>query len=150
MESLIALGAFALATAVIAWRARGSTLSQLPLLPGESILFDEDGIEVTQDSRREVRYPRCRVRVTTQRVIVAQKILRRDDHALRFVFHVPSSGPTSLKGVYVTSHLQPQQIRLDLDHSRIEMPLGSSALTQNQTVRFQTRRPEDWRARLRA
>ena len=146
--NLFILGLFVLALIFIASRARDSVLSKLELSPGESILFEEDGVKVYQLANEDIYFKNCRIRVTDQRLIIAQKFWGRDKYALRFVFHVPSVGDTSLRGLYVTSHLQDEQILIDAVKGEIRMPLGNSVLTETQLVVISTSRVADWRARL--
>ena len=147
----VVLGLFVAGILAIAWMARNSTLEKLPALEGEVQRFELGGVEVyTRGAPNKSRMGRCVVRVTDRRLIVAQPNLIGGTHALRYVFHVPSRGETSLSGVYVTTHLQPEQIQLDEGAGEVRLPMGDSSLTVHQKVILQVSDMAPWRAWLAA
>ena len=143
--------------------ARDSYLSKLPLHAGEHVVFEDTGATVTQSNTRQpknvwvwrggnnagsggglrrqrvFKYPEtllnCRVRLTTHRIIVAQKVLAQDRWFLRYVFNVGVKGDTSMSGMYITSYVRPRDILVRPDPGRgidagtVELPLGSGLLT---------------------
>ncbi len=84
---VIALIVFFCLMVVLAFLYRNSTLQKLPFLPGEEILFEEDKVTVRQGGAPGTALFRgCRVRVTSRRIIIAQKVpFRKAYHVLRHV-----------------------------------------------------------------
>ena len=159
--NLLILGLFVLALAWISLRARHSTLSTLAPLPGESTVFEEDGVLVTLRNSGATTdrwtfkngpsslVPTDIVRVTDQRIIVAQRLKGRDDPQLRYVFHVPGGGvTTSLEGVYVTTHLDEDRICIDYVKKEVRLPLGDTFATRGKEAVIPTDRLSDWQQRL--
>ena len=126
---------------------RGSYLSKVALLEGEEILFEEDGLGVYTLAGRlgeDTHFLNCRVRVTNRRLIVGQKALFQKKWVLRYVFHIPGEGDTSLSGFYVTSYLSVDDVTVDVEKGEVRLPLGNSLLTRSQRVVFKTARAEDY------
>ena len=137
----IVFGLFLLLLAFVIYNGRKSYLDKVPYLPGESIVFEEKGVRVFQDDNC---YDPCLIRLTTKRLIVAQKIALRNRFKIWFIFHIPSEGKTSIDGMYVTSHLQTKDVTLDKASSEIRLPLGNTFLTQSQRVRICTKHPDKY------
>jgi|GEM_PF-710271 len=72
---------------LIALFYRKALLSRLPVLPGETILGEEDEVAVYETGGpRTMCYNRCRIRLTDSRIIIAQKMLfPRNAFHLRYV-----------------------------------------------------------------
>ncbi len=76
---------FVLATIVLILRYRKGSLEQLSLHPGEILLLEENDLRVEHHQDGVVVYPRCCVRLTTQRILVASPHHLQSSHKLRFL-----------------------------------------------------------------
>jgi len=78
---------FVVAMVIIAVGSRKSTLEDLPWLSGEVVRLEEGPLRVTQGARgrRQTVFVRCVVRVTDQRIVVAQEAMLARKRALRVV-----------------------------------------------------------------
>ncbi|KIG19467.1 hypothetical protein DB30_02748 [Enhygromyxa salina] len=136
----------------VAWG--GSTLSKLALASDERVLFELEGITVSQHSAGGVtNFIRCVVRVTDRRIIVAQKALLAKDPALRFVItHAGVAGDaelgTTLKTGYISCTVAPSEIQTKLNKAgqHIWIPLRGGAIVGEQSLRFLVPDLEPWRA----
>ncbi len=90
---LIAILVFVLGAAIFAVLQRNNYLEKLPLEPGEKILFEDPHakFEAKGGAGRWQRYPWGFIRVTNQRIILAQGGILGKKHVLRFI--VVYSGP---------------------------------------------------------
>ncbi|HOP29409.1 MAG TPA: hypothetical protein P5120_09155 [Spirochaetota bacterium] len=145
--NLIIILIFIAAMFFIAILYRNSTLDKLPMLPGETVIFEEKSVRVEQaGSPRSTIFINCIVRVTDRRIIVAQKLfLRKDKYALRHVISYSSGADeTDLKTTFAKGYLNFSVRRDDVkieregekDFIRIDIP--ESVLTRRQYVRFST------------
>lgn len=93
---LVAVIIFFILLIIVAFLYRNSTLQKLAPLPGEEILFEEEGVSVTQAGTPQgTLFKNCVVRVTSRRIIIAQKVpFRKNYHVLR---HVISYGAVNDK-----------------------------------------------------
>jgi len=144
---VIALIVFFSLMIVVALMYRNSTLQKLPFLPGEEILFEEDKVSVTQGgSPSSALFKGCTVRVTTRRIIVAQKVpFRKAYHVLR---HVISYGAinddtqldkTLVKGYLIfAQHLYNMKLEDKGEEVLIHIPIPESVLTKGQYIEFKT------------
>ncbi len=74
---------------------RRSSLSRLPVVPGEIVVCEERGIAVDEKRTRWYRYGSCLVRLTDKRLVIAQKLpLAKSAYLLRFVidYNAPEPG----------------------------------------------------------
>ena len=145
--NLIIIIAFITAMLFIAILYRNSTLDKLPMLPGETAIFEEKGVRVEQaGSPQSTIFINCIVRVTDRRIIIAQKLfLRKDKYALRHVIsYSRGADETDLKTTFAKGYLNFSVRRDDVkierdgekDFIRIDIP--ESVLTRRQYIRFNT------------
>lgn len=154
---IIAVIIFFVIMVIIVFLYRNSTLEKLPLLPGEEILFEEQGVEVSQAGAPQTAvFKNCMVRVTTRRIIIAQKVpMRKNYHVLR---HVISYGAVddeteldkSLRRGYLVmaQHLSELIYKDDGGEVLIRIPIPESLLTKGQYIEFRTTHVEDFRKLL--
>lgn len=72
----IVAGVMIVVMLIIGRRFKNSTLDKLTLLPDEKILFEDEATKViAQTGPQPTMFPRCLVRVTNQRIIIAQHTL---------------------------------------------------------------------------
>ncbi len=109
---------------LIGRKFKNATLDKLALLSGEKILFEtEAGKVVSQTGPRPMMFPRCFVRVTNKRIIVAQHTLFEKKNAvlpLRYVINYAATaedpnksgyGGGALKTGYITLTTTVEQIQ---------------------------------------
>lgn len=132
---------------------RKSTLKHLAMMPDEAILFEETGVRVEQaGSPRSVRFPKCIVRVTNHRIIIAQKTLFGNTMVLRHVITYDRYAKntdlraTLTKG-YLVMQITPSQVKLEETEgkTRITITIPESALTKGQYITYGTQYPEQYR-----
>lgn len=150
--NVIILTIFFAVLVFMAFFFKNSTLDRLPFLPGETVLFEENGIRVEQSgSPRSAVFINCIVRVTDLRIIIAQKILFSGKYALRHVifFNRPSvikDTGVSIKKGYLIFAVPVTAVRVeDAGEScviRIDIP--ESMLTKNQYISFRTSMKNDY------
>ncbi len=87
---------------------RGAYLEKLPLLPGETILYEEHGIHFEALGRRGPSYyPMATVRVTNQRIITSQRpLFARRSHQLHHVIYYTGAEPFAAPGSYLKQALK--------------------------------------------
>jgi len=144
--NMIIIIIFFVALVFVALLYRNSTLDKLPLLTGEKVLFEENGVRVEQGgSPRSVIYINCIIRITDMRIIIAQKMLLSGKYALRHVFLFSGlSDSTDLKTTLSKGYLNMTIHKSDVKVSdsdgtciiRIDIP--ASALTRNQYITYKT------------
>lgn len=150
--NMIVFGIFFFILIVIAVAYRNSTLDKLPLLAGEKILFEESGVRVEQDGSPEsVIFINCIVRVTDQRIIVAQKMLLSKKYALRHVISYKGiSESTSLKATFKKGYLNIAitesnfSITESGNSSTVRIDIPESALTWKQFIVYKTSRKDEY------
>ena len=150
--NLIVFGIFICILIIIAAAYRNSTLDKLTLLQGEKILFEENGVRVEQGGSPEsVIFINCIVRVTDQRIIIAQKTLLSKSYVLRHVIkYNGASESTSLKATFKKGYLNITITGANLKvidtegicTIRIEIP--ESALTWKQFIVYKTSRKGEY------
>ncbi len=80
---------------------KNATLEKIGLMPGEKILLEEANIKIVScTSPRTVIFPRSVIRLTNQRIMIAQKPLFGSGTGLRFVvqYNSKSELPTGYGG----------------------------------------------------
>jgi hypothetical protein len=128
---------FIIVMIIISRKWKKNTLDTIELLPGERALFDDDcRVEMQVGPSRE-NFRRARVRVTNQRLIVAQRGMGKKDWFLvRYVIHhLGRSAPEGIGGGalrtgYVTYSTIPQNMSVVDDDGpclRIE-PYGDAPM----------------------
>lgn len=157
VEYYVIIG-FAAAMAAVAVLFRHSTLDKLPFLPGEEVLFEEDGVRVEQaHPRRTVVFLRCLVRVTNYRIITAQHALLSKKKPLRHVaaYRGPAGEgvdlPKTLGKGFVVVSLNKDRIRLETRNEKpvVVIPLDGSILTEGQSAVIYTKNMDAFRDLLK-
>lgn len=131
---------------------RKSTLDKLEKLPGEEILFEEEGIRVEQaGAPRTAVFMNCIVRVTGRRIIIAQKMLFGKTYALRHViiydvYSDETDLAQSLRKGYLNFEVTRSKVKIERDSERclITIPIPASALTGNQYVQYETGKGDEY------
>ena len=138
---------------VLAVLYRKSTLKHLAMMPDETILFEETGVTVEQaGSPRSVRFPKCIVRVTNHRIIIAQKTLFGNTMVLRHVITYDRYAKntdlraTLTKG-YLVMQITPAQVQLEEQSgkTKVTITIPESSLTKGQHICYRTQYPEQYR-----
>ncbi len=150
--NLIVFGVFFCILIIIAAAYRNSTLDKLTLLQGEKILFEENGVRVEQEGSPEsVIFINCIVRVTDQRIIIAQKTLLSTTYVLRHVINYKGvNESTSLKVTFKKGYLNMTITESNFriiesgDSCTIRIEIPESALTWKQFIVYKTSRRSDY------
>lgn len=118
----IAAGIIIIVMILLGRRFKNSTLDKLPLLPGEKILFEDEVKKVIeQTGPQPMMFPRCFVRVTNQRIIIAQHTLfggKSSRLPIRYVIYFGKRadstgyGGGALKTGYVTFTTVKEKIKI--------------------------------------
>ena len=147
---LVAFGVFALLAVVFGLAWKGTTLSKLELGPEERVLFELEGLTVDRDSLGgKSRSPNSVVRVTNERIIIAQRALLTKDPLLRYVLSYSgcqSEGAglvATLKSGYLSCEIDPAEIRED--SSAVVFPLRGGAIVGASSVRVPVEDLGPWR-----
>jgi hypothetical protein len=134
---------------LIAFFYRNATLDKLVSLPDETTLFEEDGIAVEQrGTPRMTYYGKCRIRITSKRIIIAQKmLLMKNRYMLRFVISFSSDAPapdlkTILKKGYYITNTQKNKIIFNPDDKGYT--LISFPVSKRWTIQFTTKAGSDY------
>jgi len=149
---LIAVLGFVALMVIYAILTRKSTLDKLEKLPGEETLFEEEGVRVEQaGAPRTAVFINCIVRVTSRRIIIAQKVLLGKTYALRhvIVYDVYSDETDlaqSLRKGYLNFEVTRSKVKIERDSGKclITIPIPASALTGNQYVQFETGKGDEY------
>ena len=150
---IIILCVFFLTLAGIALFYRKSTLDKLAPLPGETVLWEESGVDVTQvGAPRTAFFHSCVVRLTDRRVIIAQKVpLTRKTHYLRAVIEHSSANPdtdlgSTLRRGYLTFSVGENEIELSPTGSglTVKIYIPHSTLTRHQRLEFTLRHGDEY------
>jgi hypothetical protein len=149
---LIVILVFVAVIVVFSIATRKSTLDKLEKLPGEETLFEEEGIRVEQaGAPRTAVFINCIVRVTSRRIIIAQKMLFGKTYALRHVitydvYSDETDLAQSLRKGYLNFEVTRSKVKLERDSERclITIPIPASALTGNQYVQYETGKGDDY------
>ncbi len=155
----IGVGVFVVAAIIYSkFIVNNATLATLPALEGEEQLFEEEGVTVKQvGSPRAALFINCKVRVTNQRIIVAQKaLLSKTTFVLRLVATYTDPGGAgadlgrSLRSACVVASIPRDAIRLEGEgkEAALVLPLGGGALTQGQTMQIYSKRLPELRGVL--
>jgi len=150
---LIAVSVFFAVMLVLAFLYRKSTLKHLAMMPDETMLFEESGVRVEQaGSPRSVRFPKCTVRVTNHRIIIAQKTLFGNTMVLRHVItYSRYTKNTDLRATLSKGHLimqiSPSQVSCaeGPDGTIVTIPIPDSALTKGQYISYTTNHGNKYR-----
>lgn len=150
---LIMVSCFFAVMILLVFLYRKSTLKHLVLMPDETVLFEDQGVTVEQaGSPRSVRFPKCIVRVTNHRIIIAQKTLFGNTMVLRHVitydrFAKNTDLRATLTKGYLVMQVFPSQVSCNekAEGSIITIPIPDSALTKGQHICYRTQYPEQYR-----
>jgi hypothetical protein len=150
---MIVVSAFFAVMLVLALLYRKSTLKHLAMMPDETILFEETGVTVDQaGSPRSVRFPKCTVRVTSHRIIIAQKTLFGNTMVLRHVITYDRYAKnTDLRATlskgYLVMQITPSQVSCaeGAEGTIVTIEIPDSALTKGQYITYYTQYPEQYR-----
>ncbi len=150
---LIVIAVFLAGMATMAVLYRKATLDRLTPLPGEEVLFEETVRRVEQrGGPRTVAFPKCLVRVTTRRIVIAQKFaFSKNRYALRHVITYDrysdntDLGSTLKKG-YVVMDINKSDLEIIREYDRqiIRITVPESLLTKGQYIEFTTERAGDY------
>lgn len=155
---IIFLILLAIISLVMKKKFKNAYLDKLSLLPGEKVLFEEDGIKtLTRTVMRGSLYPKSIVRVTNQRIIIAQKMLfNKTSMPIRFVihYHVDVAIPVgfaggALKNGYVTFAIKKENVEVvnigEKEYLEIKPPqLSGGARELPISVRIYSVHPNDY------
>lgn len=149
---LIAVLIFVALLVVIAVAARKSTLDRLERLPGEETLFEEKRIRVEQAGAPSTAvFMNCLVRVTSRRIIIAQKVPFVKTHALRHVivydeYSDDTDLAQSLRRGFLNLRVSRPKIRIERDSRGclITISIPESTLTREQYIQFATEKGDDY------
>jgi len=150
---IIILSLFFLTLAGIALFYRKSTLDKLEPLPGEKVLWEESGVDVTQvGAPRTAFFHSCVVRLTDRRVIIAQKVpLTRKTHYLRAVIDHSSPNPdtdlgATLRRGYLSFSVGENEIELSPAPRglTVNIYIPHSTLTRRQHLEFTLRHGDEY------
>ena len=149
---LVAVLVFVLSLVVIAIAKRKSTLDRLEMLPGEETLFEEEGIRVEQaGAPRTALFLNCLVRVTSRRIIIAQKVPFIKTYALRHVivydeYSDDTDLTQSLRRGYLNIRVSRSKIRIERDSGGclITISIPESTLIRHQYIQFKTDRGDEY------
>ena len=155
----IGVGVFVVAAIIYSkFIVKSATLATLPALEGEEQLFEEVGVKVKQEgSPRSALFYGCTVRVTNQRIIVAQKaLLSKTTFVLRLVATYTDPGGQgadlgrSMRSACVVAAIPREAIRVEGEgqEAALALPLGGGALTAGQTMLIYSERLPELRAAL--
>jgi hypothetical protein len=144
---------FVLGMVIMAILYRKSTLKHLEEISGEEIHFEETGRRVHQKgSPRSTLFINCLVRVTTMRIIIAQKVLLGNTFALRHVidyrgFRDETDLRATLTRGYLIMKIDRSDVKItsDPEETRVRIDIPESGLTRGQYIEFVTERGEDYR-----
>lgn len=124
----IAAGAIVVVMLLLGRRFKNSTLDKLSLLSGEKILFEDEATKViAQTGPQPTMFPRCLVRVTNQRIIIAQHTLfggKSQRLPIRYVIYlnkkneVAGYGGGALKTGHVTFTTTKNKIKIGSDKEK--------------------------------
>lgn len=141
---VIGVGVFVLVAVIYSkFIVKDSSLEGLLELPGEELLFEETGIKVKQvGSPRSALFYGCKVRITNQRILVAQKMLFSKKFHLRLV--ATYTDPTgdgadlgdSLRSACVVATIPRDVIGVEGEGEEraLAVPLGGGPLTGGQIM----------------
>lgn len=125
---LFAAGVIIIVMFLLGRRFKNSTLDKLPLLSGEKILFEDEAKKVLeQTGPRPMIFPRCFVRLTSQRIIIAQHTLFGGKSArlpIRYIIYFDKRpdaagyGGGALKTGYVTFVTAKDKIKTGSDREK--------------------------------
>ncbi len=150
---LIVIAVFLAAMVFIAVMYRKATLDKLPLLPGEETIFEETVRRVEQGgTRRQTVFPKCLVRVTTRRIVIAQKFaFNKSRYALRHVITYDRYSDTTdlgstLKKGYIIMDINKSDLETIQEYDRqiIRIHIPESLLTKDQYIEFTTEKAEKY------
>jgi len=149
---------FVVALVIIAIGSRKSTLEDLPWLSGEAVRLEEGPVTVTQGARgrRPTRFVRCVVRVTDQRLIVAQKVMLSSKRALRVVVTLTDAesmaGEASLDRGFLQVTVGRSLLLRQLERgtAALELPMRGGLLLVEQNLTIPVADLGAWREALTA
>lgn len=155
----IGVGVFVVAAIIYSkFIVKNATLATLPALEGEEQLFEEQGVKVKQEgSPRSALFYGCKVRVTNQRIIVAQKaLLSKTTFVLRLVATYTDPGGQgadlgqSMRSACVVAAIPRDTIRVEGEGEKaaLALPLGGGTLTRGQTMLIYSQRLPELRGVL--
>ncbi len=151
----IAVILFFLVLVFIAFFYRKGTLDKLEGLKGESILAEEEPVRVEQTGGpRTTIFPRCKIRLTTHRLIIAQKVpLRKHLYVLRAVILLYQGENrtelgSTLRSGYLQLALRPKELTIQEIASslKVNIAIPSSALTIQAGLSFSLQTEEATKA----
>lgn len=120
---LIAFSFFAIVTIILSFKYRKSTDENIKLFDNESILFTDDNARVQQfGSAQDVIYNNCKVHVTSQRILISQKIIFSKKYVMRYMIDYSGSGEKTdldktLKTGYLIFNIDKKSISKELNKS---------------------------------
>ncbi len=129
------------------------TLDSLEMLPDEEVVFEEDGVDVEQvGGQRPVVFMSCKIRITNQRIIIAQKVLLSDKMSVRAVIsYLDAAGEgtdlkASMRSACIVASIPPSAMSKELDgdsDSVLAIPLGGGMVTSHQTFHLYSERIDE-------
>jgi hypothetical protein len=149
---LIVVLVFAALLVIIAIAKRKSTLDRLENLPGEETLFEEEGVRVEQaGAPRTALFMNCLVRVTSRRIIIAQKVPFVQTYALRHVivydeYSDDTDLAQSLRKGYLNFTVNRSKVRIGRDSRGclITISIPESKLIRGQYIQYETGRGDEY------
>jgi hypothetical protein len=149
---LIVVLIFAALLVVVAIAKRKSTLDRLEMIPDEETLFEEEGIRVEQAGAPTTEvFLNCIVRVTSRRIIIAQKVPFVKTHALRHVivydeYSDDTDLAQSLRRGFLNLTVNRSKIRIGRNSGGclITISIPESALTRGQYIQYTTKKGDEY------
>ncbi len=148
----IVLTVFGAVMLILVFMSRNDTVEKLPPLPGESVLFEEEGVDVEQFARpQSTLFRKCSIRVTDCRIIISQKVLFGGSHALHHVItYNQTSGTTGEEKARIRSFMvftvKKGDVTLSQDGTNlVRITIPESFLAQGQHLSWKTGKIEDYK-----
>ncbi len=149
--ALAAVVVFLATVGIFSFIFKGSDLEEISALQGENLLFEENVSKVEHGGVvKGAVFINCKVRVTSLRIIIAQKKLLSRGWSVKHVIKYSSNSEGAVTGKnYYTAHLDKSHIRFEYEPGKeqrtvvvIEIPYARGV--RGQYIRFITSKREEF------